>query len=233
MGNFVDSLGALMLHYPAWRYLIIGGSMLIQGELAVLVLMYFVLNRFLTFQEFVISALGTIVIAETFVYFVGRVMRGTRFGWKFYRRMKANRRVQLYSYYLKKNIGKLLMISKFLPATSVLALLLTGWTRVKFGTFFKAYLRSLLLWFGAITLLAYFLMSGVTYLKTSRSFRSIEIVIAGLFVLIFITEHFIKKSMNARFNLESKTETMGGVAEEWEEEIPEIKSPAGNKTPQG
>lgn len=232
MGNLVDGLGQLFMNYPAWRLVIIGGSMLLQGELAVLLLMYFVLNHFLTFQEFVISALGTVFVAELFVYFFGRMMRGTRFGWKFYRKMKGNRRVQLYSYYLKKNIGKLLIVAKFLPATSVLSLLLTGWTRVKFGTFLKAYTKSLLFWFGSMTLVAYFLMSGVTYLKTSQSFRSVEIVIGGLFVLIFVAEHFIKESMNARFNLESKAEVIGKAVEEWEKNAPEIKNPADDK-PQG
>jgi len=214
MDNLIDALGELMRTYPAWRYIIIGGSMIIQGELAILVLMYFVLNRFLTFQEFVLSSLGILAVVEILVYILGRFFRHTRLGWGFYKKIRTNKKVQLYSYYLKTNIGKLLIFSKFLPATSLLTLLLTGWARVKTGRFLKAYFGSLFLWFASMCLLAYFLMSGLTYLKTAQAFRGIEIAIAAVFALILVGQHFAKKLISSRFTLEHNAEDIERLAEE-------------------
>lgn len=214
MNNLVDALGELMRTYPAWRHVIIGASMIIQGELAVLVLMYFVLNHFITFKEFVLSSLGILAFVEILTYLAGRFFRHTRLGWKFYRKIRNNKKVQLYSYYLKTNIGKLLIFAKFLPATSLLTLLLTGWARVKAGTFLKAYFISLLLWFGSMCAVAYFLMRGVTYLKTTQTFHSVEIAIAIVFGVILVGQHFAKKMINTRFTLEHKAEEVSHLVEE-------------------
>lgn len=214
MDNLIDALGELMRNYPAWRYAIIGGSMIVQGELAILVLIYFVLNHFITFQEFVLSSLGILALVEIFTYLTGRFFRHTRLGWKFYKKIRTNKKVQLYSYYLKTNIGKLLIFSKFLPATSLLTLLLTGWARVKLGTFLKSYFISLFLWFGSMSALAYFLMSGVTYLKTTQAFRGVEIAIVVVFAFILVGQHFAKKMISKRFTLEHKEEEIGKIVEE-------------------
>lgn len=207
MSNLADALSNLIYQYPGWGYLIVGGSMLLQGEIAVLVLVYLVLRGALTWPQYIIPALTVVIFVETMVYVLGRNLRGMRIGWRWYRRIKTNKRVQIYSYYLKKNIGKLMIIGKFLPAGSMITLLLTGWSRIKFWDFFRAYIASMLLWFSTMTVLAYFIMTGVTYLEKYESFHGTEFVLIAFFILLIGTEHFVRKSIHNKMRVEKEEET--------------------------
>lgn len=204
MNNLVDTLGTLLGQHPSWGYLIVGIGILLQGELTLLLSVYLVINRFLSWNEFIATALGALFVGETLVYLIGRTLRVTRFGWRFYRRLKPNRRIQLYSYYLKKNIGKLFLIVRFLPTMNFAMLLLTGWSRVRFATFFKNYLWTVLLWFISMTGIAYFLMTGLSYLKTQRIFRNVEVGIVVILILVFLGEHFLRRALGRAIGFEER-----------------------------
>lgn len=218
VGNLVDALGGLLGQHPSWGYFIVGIGILLQGELTLLLAVYLVINRFLSWNEFVVTALGALFVGETLVYLAGRTLRVTRFGWRFYRRLKPNRRIQLYSYYLRKNIGKLFLIIRFLPAMNFAMLLLTGWSRIRLGTFLKSYLWTVLLWFVTMTTVAYFLMTGLSYLNTQHIFRNVEIGIAAVLILILLGEHLLRRVLGRAIGfeerLEGKTEEIGRIMEE-------------------
>lgn len=214
MEGILDNLGRLIIQYPEWKYLIIAGSMILQGEIAVLVLTYLVINQSLTWGEFILVGLSALFIMETFVYLGARIIRHTRSGWRIYKKIKPNRRLQFYLFYLKKNLTKLFVISKFLPATNFVLFFLTGWTKTKWGQFLKSYLVSLLLWFAAMTTIAYFLMSGLYYLKVAKIFRQVEIGIVLFIVLIFGVEYIIKKLLKKFIAVQEKAGAIGDIIEE-------------------
>lgn len=209
MDNFLDSLGQLVLRYPSWSYAIIGIGMLIQGELTVLLSVFLIVNKALSWGGFLIATLAAAFIAENFLYFLSRGLRHTRFGWRLYYKLKSSRRTQFYLYYLKTNLTKLLITSRFLIATNFIIMLLVGWSKTKYGRFLKSYLLSLLLWFATMTFIAYFLMSGLTYLRSEKIFRQIEIGVAFVVILIFAGEYLLKKLLGKAAALEEKAGRLG------------------------
>jgi membrane protein DedA with SNARE-associated domain len=113
---------------------------------------------------------------------------------------------------------KLLIITKFIPATNLMIIALIGWSKTKFGIFFKSYLKSVLLWFGSMAVLAYFLMSGLHYLRSSKIFKRVEIAILVIFVIIFAGEHVLSKILKKYAAVEEKAEVIGEAIEEKFEE---------------
>src|SRR3989344_6284169 len=101
--NILDYLEQLALAYPEWTRVIIGIGIIIQGEITTLLSLYLVVGKQITLLQLLISALTGLFIGETCIYLLGRKLRKTRFGWRLYRRMKANRKIQLYTYYLKRH----------------------------------------------------------------------------------------------------------------------------------
>lgn len=207
MGGLLDNLGALVLQYPEWSHWIIAVSILIQGEVTVLVGVFLVANHSLSWGDFLIPAIGSLIVGDMFIFFFGRLIRNTRFGWKFYRKIKHSRRTQFYFHYVRENINKLMIISKFLVAANIFAVLAISWSKVSFARFMKSQFISIFLWFFSATAITYFLATGFTYLRSEKIFRQIEIGILVIIVLMFIGEHFLRKRLSKKFFKEDIGET--------------------------
>lgn len=197
MNNLLEHLGLLALKNPEWTSLILGFGILIQGEITILLAIYLVIGKHISLLQFIIAGLTGLFVGELFIYTLGKILRDTRFGWKLYRKIKTNRRVQIYTYYLKQNTTRVLFLSKFLPGMNVLTLLLLGWTKTKWGQFLKIYIPCALFWFGTTSVVAYCISSGLYYLRASRTFKDIEFIILGLIILYFIGEYIVKRIINA------------------------------------
>jgi len=205
MVQFLNTVGSLIVQYPAWTHFIIGAAILIQGELAILLAVLLIVSGKLTWSEFLIFAPASLIIGETTIYIIGRMLRNTRFGWKFYRnRLKPSKRFQSYFYYLKMNLTKLLVGAKFLIGVNIFVILLAGWSKTKFGTFMRSYLTGVIVWFVAVTGVAYFFMSGLTYLKTEKIFKQAEYGILIVIVLIFAMEFIFKKLLSRGIPFQEK-----------------------------
>lgn len=214
MDNILDTLAAFTAANPATASYILAGAFILQGDLAILFAMLLIVGGGLTWGKYVAVALGTIAGAELLLYAGGRLIRNTRWGWRWYRRMKTSRRVQYYSYYITKNLTKLMVGARFLVGVNFLVLLLAGWSRTKFGPFLKSYLAGLLAWFVSVSALAYFLMTGLSYLFTERVFRQIEIAIGAVIVIFFAGEFVVKKLLKKKIYLETGAEKAGALLEE-------------------
>jgi len=234
MDNILQTLTAFTAEYPATTSYILGGAIILQGDLAVLFAMFLIVGGALTWGKFFSVALGTLAVGELLLYLGGRLIRNTRFGWRWYKRMKTSRRVQYYSYYITQNLTKLMVTARFLVGVNFVVLLLAGWSRTKFGSFLKSYLMGLLTWFVSISIVAYFLMSGLSYLKSEKIFRQIEIVVAVFIVLFFAGEFLMKKLLKKRMEIEASAEKVGRFVEE---EMNPVRSsrtsgPEGTRPPQ-
>ncbi|MBI2278830.1 MAG: hypothetical protein HYU81_02095 [Candidatus Brennerbacteria bacterium] len=214
MDNILDILSSFTAAHPAATSYILAGSAILQGDLAILFAMLLIVGGALTWGKFVSVILGTLAAAELGLYFIGRLIRNTRFGWRWYKRLKTRRRIQYYLYYITKNLTKLMIGARFLVGVNFLVLLLSGWSRAKFGRFLKSYLVGLFAWFATVSVVAYFLMSGLSYLFTEKFFRQIEIVIAVIVVFFFAGEFVMKKLLKKKISLEVAAEKIGDFAEE-------------------
>lgn len=198
MNNLLDTLGNLALNYPQWTTLIIAIGIAVQGEVTTLVSLYLVVGKHITLLQFLIPALIGLFVWETLLYMLGRNIRGTRFGWKLYRRMKDNRKIQLYTYYLKNHSGKFLLAAKFIPGMNSLMLFLMGWTKTGFSKFLRIYIPATLFWLTVATTSAYAVTSGLHYLRSAKIFKDIEFIIIGIVLLLFLGEHFAKKLLQMK-----------------------------------
>jgi membrane protein DedA with SNARE-associated domain len=193
MDNALAVLGDLVAQYPSWTKVILGGAMLLQGEVAILFAVYLAVAETISWSDYFLATLSGLIVGETFVYILGRFLRHTRFGWKWYHNHKESRKLQLYTYYLKQNLIKLFIITKFIPGTNFVVLTLTGWSRTGFFRFLRSYLTSVLVWFSSMTALAYGVNSGLEYLRGEHIFKQVEYGIGGLVILVFLGEYLLRK----------------------------------------
>lgn len=221
MVQFLNTVGHLIVQYPAWTHFIIGAAILIQGELAILLSVLLIVAGKLTWTEFLIFAPLSLILGETLIYTIGRMLRNTRFGWKLYRnKIKANKRYQSYFYFLKTNLTKLLIGAKFLIGVNIFVILLAGWSKTKFGTFMRSYLSGVIIWFTVVTGVAYFFMSGLSYLKTEKIFKQAEYGIPIILIVIFAFEFIFKKLMRKGIKFQEKD--IDGLMEEDENDAKDI-----------
>ncbi len=213
MNNIADALAELVRQYPAWTDGLLGLGIIIQGEITLFLAMFLVVSGALPWREFFIATLGTLVVGELVVFSAGRLIRHTRLGWRWYRKMKPNRRIQYYSHYLRENLVKLFVISHFLVGVNFIVLVLTGWSKTSFGKFLKSYLAGLLAWFGTMTLIAYSLMTGLSYLRSTKMFRQIEIGVVVVILLVFSGEALFRKFLKGKFAMEEKAKDIGATLE--------------------
>lgn len=226
MDNTLDYLSGLVLSYPEWSYAIIAAGILLQGEITILLSMYLIAHGDLSWYGFLFSTIPALIIGESFIYWFGRSLRHTRFGWRLYRRLKASRRMHFYSYHITQNLTKLVVASKFLLGTNLMLMLLIGWLRTKFMVFMKAYLTGAMLWFATMTVVSYSLMSGLNELRSAHILRQIEFIFAGVLMLIFIGEYLLRKQIKKRaFGETIKPEDLKTLVEE-EIKNGTIKNPA-------
>ena len=203
----MDGLGALIQQYPTWGHFIIGIAILIQGELGVFLATFLIAQGSLGWVDYLIFAPVTMLVAESLVYVFGKFMRTTRFGWKIYRnKIKPNKKYQPYFYYLRTNLTKLFISARFLVGVNFFVLFLSGWSKTKYGKFLKSYLSGLILWFGSMTIVAYFFMSGLSYLKHEKIFKQAEYGIVVLLLIFFAIEFFVKKYMSKKSPFGGKDE---------------------------
>ncbi len=227
MDSFLTHLGQLIEQYPAWTYVIIGAGMAIQGEITIVLAMYLVAGKILSLGQFFIATFVIVVLYEHVLFFFSKGMRHTRLGWKLYRKHKSKRRIQLYTYFLKKNLVRLIIIAKFVPGMNFLVIALAGWSRVSLRLFTTSYIIAVSLWFAGISAIAYFVVSGLHYLKAAQIFKNAEIGIVVLIVLIFAIEYVIKRFVRVReFEIEKKKhEEILAETEEYEEEREDFWGP--------
>ncbi len=218
MGGVLDSLGQLVIQYPAWSHWIIAAGMLLQGEVTIFVSMYLINNHSLGWLDFIIPALGSIFVADYFLFLLGRILRTTRFSWKFYRKIKPKKRTQFYLYYIRENLNKLILFSKFLLGTNIILIVAIGWAKTKFTRFMRSHFLSVTLWFAAMILVTYSLSSGLYYLKSTKTFKQVEILLGVLVLFIFFGEYLLKKVLGKRIGFDATSKQLNDSSSDEEEE---------------
>lgn len=209
MNSFMDSLSQLVLAHQNWSYYIIALATILQGEITILVAIYLVLSGSLKLWLVVLSSFVSILVSDYVLYFIGWKLRNTKFGWSWYKKLKSNKKIQFYSYYISQNLNKIVVLSKFLIGANLITVLMAGWNRVKFGKFLKAHLQAVFVWFLIMIPLAYFLSGSAYALKASKVFKRAELIIAFAFLLFIIGESLFKKFLEKLIGVEVVIKELG------------------------
>ncbi len=220
MTSILGSVGDWLIAYPAWTHWIIAAGAFLQGEITVFVGVYLIVNHSLSWGDFIFPFAAGVIGTDFLLYFAGRLLRGTRFGWKFYRRrLKENRRAQAYFYYVRENTRKVLIASKFLLGANLFTVLSIGWAKTKFKKFFGAQIGGFLLWFLTMTAVAYFLDSGLYYLQSAKIFQQAEYLIPIVIVIIFGGEYLSRRVFRGAASIAERAKELGSkVSGEGEKE---------------
>jgi membrane protein DedA with SNARE-associated domain len=230
MGSILDHLAQIVTAHQSLSYYLISLGVIIQGEITLLVAMYLVANHSLNILGVFLFAFLGISTADYFLYFLGRRLRNTKFGWRFYKKIKENKKMQIYNYYVSQNLRKIIIISKFLVGMNILSIFAIGWAKVKFGKFAKSHFESTLVWLFAFSLVSYFLAGGVYLLKAEKIFKQAEVFILGFFVIIIGGELFFKNIVNKFFFNEMKLKKVGEEIEKMGKETKDsFESQTNNK----
>lgn len=208
--SFIDNLGRLVLNYPTWTHIIIALGIMLQGELTVLLSMYLIADGDLTWSSFFLTVFGAFFVAETFIYFLGKNLRGTIAGQRFRQKIPYGDKIENY---LKGSVFKVIIIAKFIIGSTIIVMFMTGWSGVKFKKFIQAQILSVLIWLPVISGLAYSFAYGLWYLKSIKVFQSIEIGLGIIAIIIIGSEYILKKLFKTGIVLETKAEKIGKAVE--------------------
>ncbi|MGC9046993.1 MAG: hypothetical protein ACP5IC_02675 [Minisyncoccia bacterium] len=209
MDKFIDNLGFFIVNYPAWRYVFIAIGVWLQSEVTVFILVYFAITKSISWYNTVLTVFSVVVITDLFLYFFGKTLRNSRKGWALhYNKIKSNKRLSLYLHYFKNNLSKILILSKFLPGTSLMILTASGWSNVKFSEFFKKYLISVLIWIIIVFGSAYGLMSWLHYLNAQKILKEVKVIFISLLIVIVLFEFLVKMIFEKILSIKEKIDKM-------------------------
>lgn len=211
----LDGLSGLVTLYPLLGKLIIVVGVWIQREATVLVSVFLIVDDVFGWWDFIFPAVIGILAGDYFVYFLMRYLRNTKIGWKFYNKIKDNKKFQFYSYYVTKNLQKMILLSQFLIGINFVVVGIIGWTRTSFKKFFKAHTLAVFSWFVVALGVAYPAALGLYALQAGDVFKKIELVILGVVVLVVLGEYILRKIWGKKMFLEFKAEKKGSLVSRW------------------
>jgi membrane protein DedA with SNARE-associated domain len=198
MENILNNLIELAITHQSLSYYLIALASVFQGEATFLIAMYLVNSGALNFFWVVLAIFCAVILSDYFLYFLGRFLRKTKLGWVLYKKFEENKKMQLYKYYLFKNLGKVIVLSKFLIGINFLFIFSLGWSKIKFKKFFKVHFIIVFIWVLFSSFIFYFLAGGVYLLKAQKVFEKAEIFIFLIILMFFFLEFFLKNFINQK-----------------------------------
>ena len=211
MADLLDVAGQFIIAHYEWRHLIIAMGILIQGELTVLLSMYLILNGYLGWGSFLLTAGISLFAYESFFYLLGKYFKDTALGKKIEKRIPQHAKMQ---FYLHKNATLFLILSKFVVYLNVAILLLSGWTKMSSAKFFKHRFAANAIWLGLNGFIFFFVASGYNLLRSQKILQRIELgVFAVILLIIFGSKYFLKKVMEKEAAIEERAKEIGKIIE--------------------
>lgn len=218
MGNFLESAGLFLSHFPHLAYLFLALAILIQAETTILFAIYLIINGHLHWGVFLVISLVVLVFAECGFFFSGRYLRETRLGFWLVNRLPYHNRLQDY---LLANTFQFIIFSKFIFGLNTPAIFFAGWSQLPFRRFIRAHLAGFLIWFFLVCFFGYFLVLGLDYLKTAHVFKQIEIGMLFLVAAFIGCQYFLKRFL-------IKTGKWETAAQRWRKRLSHWTDPNGD-----
>lgn len=190
MNGFIDTVGAWAINHETLRHLFVAVAIIIQGELGTFVSVTLVLEKYLTWTGFFLSALGGILLYDSFLFSIGKALKNKPLGKRWENKIRHNTKINRY---LKNNLSYLLIVARFLMYINIGAMVLAGLMDMKTKEFFKNRFLADILWISVLATGSYLIISGLTLLKL----RHFEIAI-GLFLVAALAGHTLLRKFLAK-----------------------------------
>lgn len=181
MGNIIETALAWIASHPALKFGTIGITSALQGESGVLIGTLLIRRGEIRLWEFLVVALGVILIYESLVYSLGRLLRNTPLGSFLEQKIKKHERIEKA---LNENAPKTLVLSRLVIYLSIAVVFLSGWMKVRYGTFLRYRALGIVVWLSIITPLFLLLAYRVGIEDEERVIK--EIFSIALIILIFL-----------------------------------------------
>lgn len=210
--SFLNSIGDIVLEFPIISYAILAIGFVVRGELTMLLSAFLVVNSYLSFPTFMLILFVGTMVGDNLTYAIGRFFRDTRFSAYIEKKFSFT---QKYQDYFKRNFTKLIFLSKFTIGLTLVIMLSSGWSRVKFKRFFMAHLFAVTVWFIIMGSISFFLIMGLGYLQAAEVFDKIEIALLIIVLSIFGVEYFIKRLIKKGSSIEDRAMGIGSMVKKF------------------
>ncbi|MAF80249.1 hypothetical protein CL629_04190 [bacterium] len=143
MGNLVAMITGWMTAYPAFKIGMVGILTVIQGESGVILGTLLIRSEKLGWGTFFLVTGVALLLYESSVYGLGRLLRNIPLGQKIEKRIKRHKKIEKA---LHENSGRLLIVSRFIIYFGLAVVFLSGWTRMPYKQFIKMRAIGVALW---------------------------------------------------------------------------------------
>lgn len=181
MGNIIETALLWIASHPALKFGTIGLVTALQGESGVLVGTLLIRRGEIQLWELLVVALGVILTYESLVYWFGRLLRNSPLGGLIEQKIKKHERIEKAP---NENAPKTLALSRLVVYLSLAVVFLSGWMKVRYGTFLRYRALGIITWLGLVTPLFLFLSYSVGIEDEERVIK--EIFSVALIILIFL-----------------------------------------------
>lgn len=186
--------------YPFASHSLVFLSTFFQGEVGAFFGLTLLVNKNIGWSGFFIAVASGIFMADLLPYFVGRFTRDKKLGRFLEKHLPYREHIE---HHLSNNLIYFFILVKFLIGLNFAVMFLSGWSKIKFQKFLKTIILAFSFWFIFISIFGYFLISSLAYLKAAKIFKQMEIGLAAIIILVFLTEFCLRKII---FKKEEETE---------------------------
>lgn len=186
MTAFIETIGEWVINHQTWENFFVAAGIIIQGELTAFISVTLVLKNYLTWGGFLLPALTGIAVYDGLLFSLGKFLKNKPLGKKWEKKIRENKKVEKH---LRRNLGHLLIVARFLVYVNVAAVVLSGLMDMKLKEFIKNRLFADILWLSVLAFGSYLILSGLTLLKLEQ----IEIGIAVFLILAFTAHALFRK----------------------------------------
>lgn len=127
-------------------------------------------------------------------YWLGRSLRGTRFGTFIYRRVPQRENIERH---IQKRATRWIFLSKFIPFSTFPIIFSAGWANVPFRKFFPVSLAAIVSSVATLVLLSFGLSLGLSPLEPVAAFKQFERLFL-LGIIIFLALNFLAAKLSRR-----------------------------------
>lgn len=127
-------------------------------------------------------------------YWLGRGLRGTKFGNFLYRKLPGREYLEEH---IREKADRWIFLSKFIPSSTFPIIFLAGWSDVPFRKFFPVSLAAIVSSAAVLVLLAFGLSLGLSALQPTAFFRDFERLFL-LGIVIFLILDFLAAKLSRR-----------------------------------
>lgn len=190
MSNILTAVSDFAALYPHFIYLIIFFGSFIQGETTILFSVFLVQEGRIPWPSYISLMFTGVILNEIAIYYVAGWLRRTRFGQRFHEKIPYHDGIEKY---LRKNSFQVIMLSKVILGASFIVIFLSGWVKTRFKYFLRHILIAAFFWLATFSVLAHVLISQLSYLKSSHTFRQIEIIIGIVVVFVILVKYLSRR----------------------------------------